>query len=37
MDRPPGGRELPGPMVRIVRPSSADSLDPDRELHFLSI
>jgi hypothetical protein len=34
-DRPPGGRGPSGPVARIVRPSSADSPDPDRELHFL--
>jgi hypothetical protein len=36
-DHPPGGRGLSGPMARTVRPSSTDSPDPDRELHFLSL
>jgi hypothetical protein len=36
-DRPPGGRGPFGPVARTVRTSSADSPDPDRELHFLSL
>jgi hypothetical protein len=36
-DRPPGGRGPSGPVARTVRPSSADSPDPGRELHFLSL
>ena len=36
-DRSPGGRGPSGPVAWTVRPSSADSPDPDRELHFLSL
>jgi hypothetical protein len=36
-DRPPGGRGPSGPVARTVQPSSTDSPDPDRELHFLSL
>jgi hypothetical protein len=36
-DRPLGGHGPFGPVARTVRPSSTDSSDPDRELHFLSL
>jgi hypothetical protein len=36
-DRPPGGRGQSGPLARTVRPPSADSPDPIRKLHFLSL
>jgi hypothetical protein len=36
-DRPPGERGPSGPVARTVRPSSADSPDPDRALHFFSL
>jgi hypothetical protein len=32
VDRPPGGHGSSGPVARIVRPSRADSPDPDREI-----
>jgi hypothetical protein len=36
-DRPPGGRGPSGPVAWTVRPPpSADSLDPDRAMHFFS-
>jgi hypothetical protein len=36
-DRPPGGRGSSGPVARTVRPPSADSPDPDKEMHFFSL
>jgi hypothetical protein len=36
-DRPPSGRGLSGPVARTVRPTSADSPDPDRAMHFFSL
>jgi hypothetical protein len=35
-DRSPGGRGSSGPVARTVRPPSADSLNPDRAMHFFS-
>jgi hypothetical protein len=37
VDRPQGGRGPSGSVARTVRPSSVDSPDTDRELHFLSL
>jgi hypothetical protein len=36
-DRPPVWRGQSGPLARTVRPSSADSPAPDRNLHLLSL
>jgi hypothetical protein len=37
VDHPPGGCGQSGPLARTVRSPRADSPDPDRKLHLLSL